>query len=46
LHRYRNLAADAAMVTSDRTSATTIRRVGTEGRVAAGAGGADTGEAA
>ena len=46
LHRYRNLEADAAMVTSERTSSTTIRRVGTEGRVGVDAGGADTGEAA
>ena len=38
--------ADAAMVTSERTSSTTIRRVGTEGRVGVDAGGADTGEAA
>ena len=44
LHDYRNLEADAAMVTPERTAASTIRRVGTEGRV--GAGGAGTGEAA
>jgi hypothetical protein len=31
-------------VTSERTASTTIRRVGTEGRV--GVGGADAGEAA
>jgi NADH-quinone oxidoreductase subunit A len=29
----RNLAADAAMVTSDRTLTSTVRRVGTEGRL-------------
>jgi NADH-quinone oxidoreductase subunit A len=34
LHRYRNLSAEAAMVSPDRTFATTIRRVGSEGRVA------------
>ncbi|HWL43384.1 MAG TPA: NADH-quinone oxidoreductase subunit A [Ilumatobacter sp.] len=34
LHRYRSLAADAAMVTPERTAATTIRRVGLDGRLA------------
>jgi NADH-quinone oxidoreductase subunit A len=34
LHRYRNLSAEAAMVSPDRTLATTIRRVGSEGRLA------------
>ena len=29
----RNLTADAAMVTSDRTLTSTVRRVGTEGRL-------------
>jgi NADH-quinone oxidoreductase subunit A len=38
LHRYRSLAADAAMVTPERTLSTTIRRVGTEGRLDARAG--------
>ena len=33
LHRYRSLAADAAMVTPERTLSTTVRRVGTEGRL-------------
>ncbi len=46
LHRYRNLEADAAMVTPQRTAATTVRRVGTEGRIGAGVAGADSGEAA
>jgi NADH-quinone oxidoreductase subunit A len=47
LHRYRSLEADAAMVTPRRTAATTVRRVGTEGRVTtAGEAGAGTGEAA
>jgi NADH-quinone oxidoreductase subunit A len=46
LHAYRNLEADASMVTPERTSSTTIRRVGTEGRVGVDAGGADAGEAA
>jgi NADH-quinone oxidoreductase subunit A len=44
LHRYRNLEADAAMVTPARTAASTIRRVGLEGRIdTVTAGGADTG---
>jgi NADH-quinone oxidoreductase subunit A len=34
LQRVRDMRADAAMVTPERTSATTIRRVGTEGREA------------
>lgn len=53
LHRYRNLEADAAMVSSGRDSSSTIRRVGLEGRVdrtdrdvRVTAGGPDTGEAA
>ncbi|NNE10659.1 MAG: NAD(P)H-quinone oxidoreductase subunit 3 [Ilumatobacter sp.] len=33
LHRYRSLEADAAMVSADRSSTSTIRRVGMEGRV-------------
>jgi NADH-quinone oxidoreductase subunit A len=33
LQRYRNLTEDASMVTAERTSSTTIRRVGTEGRL-------------
>ena len=33
LQRYRSLRADAAMVAPERTLATTIRRVGLEGRV-------------
>lgn len=33
IHRYRSLAADAAMVSPQRTSTSTVRRVGTEGRV-------------
>ena len=33
LHKYRSLEADAAMVSPERTAATTIRRVGTEGRL-------------
>ena len=33
LHKYRSLQADAAMVSPERTAATTIRRVGTEGRI-------------
>ena len=36
IHRYRNLAANAAMVSPERTATTTVRRVGTEGRVPAG----------
>lgn len=53
LHRYRNLEHEAAMVSAGRDSSTTIRRVGTEGRIDTfgrdlhvTAGGADTGEAA
>jgi len=34
LQRYRNLSAEAAMVSPERTSTSTIRRVGTEGRLA------------
>lgn len=34
LHRYRSLAADASMVSAERSSSSTIRRVGLEGRVA------------
>jgi NADH-quinone oxidoreductase subunit A len=33
LQRYRNLSAEAAMVSPERTSTSTIRRVGTEGRL-------------
>jgi NADH-quinone oxidoreductase subunit A len=33
LHEYRNLERDAAMVSADRDSTTTIRRVGLEGRL-------------
>jgi NADH-quinone oxidoreductase subunit A len=33
INRYRNLEVDAAMVSPERDSATTIRRVGLEGRV-------------
>ncbi|MAT04158.1 MAG: NADH-ubiquinone/plastoquinone oxidoreductase chain 3 [Acidimicrobiaceae bacterium] len=42
IHRYRDLRVDAAMVSAERTSTTTIRRVGLEGRTdRATAGGAD-----
>lgn len=40
LHKYRSLAADAAMVTPERTANTTIRRVGLDGRLADRAGDA------
>ena len=43
LHRYRNLEVDASMVSPDRTTTSTIRRVGLEGRldrVTAGGAGA------
>jgi len=33
MHRYRSLEADAAMVSPERDSSTTIRRVGLEGRL-------------
>lgn len=33
LHSYRTLEHDAAMVSADRSSSTTIRRVGLEGRI-------------
>lgn len=33
LHRYRDLTDDAAMVSPERTATSTVRRVGTEGRV-------------
>ncbi|MDA3031142.1 MAG: NADH-quinone oxidoreductase subunit A [Actinomycetota bacterium] len=33
LHKYRNLEAEAAIVSPERTMASTIRRVGTEGRL-------------
>ncbi|MDX2381923.1 MAG: NADH-quinone oxidoreductase subunit A [Acidimicrobiia bacterium] len=33
LQRYRNLSAEAAMVSPERTADSTIRRVGTEGRL-------------
>jgi NADH-quinone oxidoreductase subunit A len=46
-HRYRNLEADAAMVSAARDSSSTIRRVGLEGRVdRAGAGSPSENEAA
>ena len=35
IHKYRSLEADAAMVSPERTATTTIRRVGTEGRLTA-----------
>ena len=42
LHRYRDLSTDAAMVSAERTTTTTIRRVGLEGRIdRVAAGGAD-----
>jgi NADH-quinone oxidoreductase subunit A len=44
LHRYRSLEREAAMVSPERTTASTIRRVGLEGRMPAG--GAESGEAA
>jgi NADH-quinone oxidoreductase subunit A len=47
LNRSRDLTADAAMVSAQRDSSSTIRRVGLEGRFDhATAGGADNGEAA
>jgi len=47
LHDYRNLEADAAMVSAGRDPSSTVRRVGLEGRAdRVPAGGADTGEAA
>ena len=46
LHGYRNLEADASMVTPERTVSSTIRRVGTEGRFGDDAGGPGSGEAA
>ena len=33
IHRYRSLAASAAMVSPERTARSTVRRVGTDGRV-------------
>lgn len=36
IHRYRSLVADAAMVSPERTAASTVRRVGTEGRLPTG----------
>lgn len=36
IHRYRSLVANAAMVSPERTATTTVRRVGTEGRMSAG----------
>jgi NADH-quinone oxidoreductase subunit A len=44
LHGSRDMRDRAAMVSPERTAASTVRRVGTEGRVAGG--GADSGEAA
>jgi NADH-quinone oxidoreductase subunit A len=47
LHRYRDLAFDASMVSAERDATSTIRRVGLEGRVfETAAGGADSEEAA
>jgi NADH-quinone oxidoreductase subunit A len=50
LHRYRNLEHDATMVSPARSSTSTIRRVGLEGRIdpvhAGGAGTAPTGNEA
>jgi NADH-quinone oxidoreductase subunit A len=47
LHRSRDLSAEAAMVSAERDSSSTIRRVGLEGRFEyAAVGGADDGEAA
>jgi NADH-quinone oxidoreductase subunit A len=43
LHKYRSLEGDAAMVSPDRDSSSTIRRVGLEGRTA---GTSDDGVAA
>ncbi len=40
IHRSRSLTADAAMVSPERTATTTVRRVGTEGRVPASGGAA------
>jgi NADH-quinone oxidoreductase subunit A len=40
IHRSRNQVANAAMVSPERTANTTVRRVGTEGRVAATDGAA------
>ena len=43
LHQYRSLERDAAMVSAERDSSSTIRRVGLEGRLdRVTAGGADT----
>jgi NADH-quinone oxidoreductase subunit A len=42
LHQYRSLDRDAAMVSPARDTASTIRRVGLEGRLDRVAGGADT----
>jgi NADH-quinone oxidoreductase subunit A len=33
IHRYRSLTASAAMVSPERTASSTVRRVGTDGRV-------------
>jgi NADH-quinone oxidoreductase subunit A len=44
VHQYRSLDDDAAMVSPERTASSTVRRVGTEGRITTG--GAGTGEAA
>ena len=40
LQRYRDLSGDAAMVSPERTLASTVRRVGTEGRLAESGGDA------
>ena len=36
IQKYRSLEADAAMVSPERTAASTVRRVGTEGRLPSG----------
>ncbi len=47
LHRYRNLEVDAAIISPIRSSSSTIRKVGYEGRVSqVSAGGAHAGEVA
>ena len=46
LHQYRSLDADAAMVSADRDSSSTIRRVGLEGRIDRVTAGGHTEEAA
>jgi NADH-quinone oxidoreductase subunit A len=48
MHQYRSLEREAAMVSPDRSTSSTIRRVGLEGRIddRVTAGGAESGEAA